>query len=152
MSNDRIRRAKDGGMSVFVGTVDGEGKPVCCRGIAVDSQDEFRTMTVYVPVDTSQETIANVATTRRIAIGVTQPIEHSALQFKGTTKSVRLARAEEAEFVRSRMSDFAEVLAVIGVPRHTTMRMTHWPAFAIEINVETIFDQTPGPNAGTVIR
>jgi hypothetical protein len=40
------------------------------------------------------------------------------------------------------------VLDAIGLPRRVTHRIAHWPAFAIEMTVEQIFDQTPGPKAG----
>jgi hypothetical protein len=43
----------------------------------------------------------------------------------------------------------ADVLDSIGVPRRLTRSVAHWPAFAIRIRVEQIFEQTPGPNAGS---
>jgi hypothetical protein len=39
-----------------------------------------------------------------------------------------------------------------GVPRRVTRSFAHWPAFAIEIDVDPVFEQTPGPRAGTRLR
>jgi len=44
------------------------------------------------------------------------------------------------------------VLERIGVPRRLVRNVTRWPAFAIEMRVEHVFEQTPGPNAGSRIR
>ena len=146
-----LRRYVESGLSMIVGTVDAEGYPAACRAIAAIANDDFSIVTVYVPVDFGQETIANVATTRRVAVVMTHPIDHGSVQFKGTTRGVRLARESEGELVRKRLDEFADILDQIGLPRRITRSITHWPAFAIEINVDQIFDQTPGPKAGQAI-
>ena len=139
-------------MSVLVGTVDRDGVPACCRGIAVLSNDDLKTATVFVPLATSRDVVANAAATRRIAVGTSMPIEHISFQMKGSVKELRLARDAEASFIEKRLASFADVLAKIGMPRHITMSMNHWPAFAIEFTIENMFDQTPGPKAGTELR
>jgi hypothetical protein len=152
MTNERIRRCLDTGTTVFVGTLDGKGVPSCCRAVAVRSDDELATATVYVPLATSRETIANVATTHRVAIVLTRPIEHAAVQLKGTSTAARLARADEEPFVRSRIDGLADVLHHLGVPRSATRSVAHWPAFAIEMTVDEIYEQTPGPRAGSRLK
>jgi hypothetical protein len=139
-------------LSILVGTVDAHGMPSCCRAIAIASVDELKTVTVYLPVATSHETIQNVATTGRLAIAATHPIDHCATQLKGTTTEARLAREDEASFVRGRLEAFADVLDTIGVPRRLTRSVAHWPAFAVSMRVEQVFEQTPGPKAGSRLR
>ena len=134
-----------------VGTVDAAGVPSCCRGIAISTKDDFDNLTVYVPVATSQETVANVATTRRIAVTCVEPISHSSVQFKGVTHGVRVAPPGDESFVNQRLEEFAGVLGVLGLPRHITRSLAHWPAFAIDLSVEQVFDQTPGPKAGSTL-
>ncbi|MNC96046.1 hypothetical protein D3C83_133170 [compost metagenome] len=63
-----------------------------------------------------------------------------------------MAADDEAPFVRRRLQEFAEVLDEIGLPRRVFLSVNHWPAFAVEIAVEEVFDQTPGPRAGLSIR
>lgn len=149
MSKARLQRFIEGGVSLFIGTADSEGKPSCCRAVALNSTDDFETLTVYAPVATAQETIANLATTRRVAIGASYPPDHSSVQFKGVLRAVRLARADEAALVERQIEQFAAVVAEIGLPRHVTRRISHWPSFAIDVTVEQVFEQTPGPKAGT---
>ncbi|HEX8252760.1 MAG TPA: hypothetical protein VF846_06415 [Thermoanaerobaculia bacterium] len=151
MSQERLRGWTDGGTSVIVGTVDADGVPSCCRGIAIASKDNFETITVYVPAATAQETVANVATTRRVAISASRPLTHESIQIKGLTRGVRLAPPSDETYVRHRLHEFAEVLEAIGLPMRVTKSVAHWPAFAIEVSVEQVFDQTPGPKAGNEI-
>lgn len=139
-------------MSIFVGTVGPDGQPAGCRGIAVTSPDQLKTVTVYVPMATSRDVLANVAATKKLAIVGTYPPDHSAMQLKGTTTAVRLATDDEAEFLNYRLEKFVEVLHAIGIPRRLSRAVNHWPAFAIDMKVEEIFDQTPGPKAGEPIR
>ena len=152
MANPRLQRCLEPGMSIHVGTVDAGGAPSACRAIALSSENDLATITAYVPVATSQTTIANVATTHRMAIAANNPVDHWAIQLKGTTIGARLARNDEAELIETRLEQFADVLERIGVPRRLVRNVTRWPAFAIEMRVEHVFEQTPGPNAGSRIR
>jgi hypothetical protein len=79
-------------------------------------------------------------------------MESSATQLKGTTIETRLAREDEAAFVNDRLDAFAEMLVGFGVPRRLTRTVVHWPAFAVTIRVEEVYEQTPGPKAGTRLR
>jgi len=151
MAQERLQGWTEGGVSVIVGTVDADGIPTCCRAIAIATRDNFETITVYIPAATAQETVANVATTRRVAISCTRPLTHESLQIKGLTRGVRLAPPSDEAYVRTRLGEFAGVLEAIGVPRRLSLSVAHWPAFAVEVSVEQVFDQTPGPKAGSAI-
>jgi hypothetical protein len=151
MSREKIQHFAVGGVSVVVGSVDAEGIPTCCRGIAIRSKDNYDTITVYISVAAAQETVANVATTHRLAVTCSHPLSHETIQIKGLTRGVRLAPSSDETFVRERLEQFADVLGTIGQPKHITMRISHWPAFAIDVSVEEIYDQTPGPRAGEVL-
>jgi len=152
MDDGRIRRCLEGGMSVLVGTVNERGTPSCCRAIALTSGDDLATVTAYVPVATSRDIIADVATTHRMAIVITHPIDHGSVQLKGTAGTARLAREDERGLVRMRLEQLSDVLDAIGVPRRIVRGVNHWPVFAVEMRVEQIFEQTPGPKAGAQLR
>jgi len=139
-------------MSLFVGTVNRDGVPSGCRAVAATSDDDLRTLTIYVPIATSRDVIADIAATKRIALAASHPPTHHTVQLKGTTTSVRLASDSEADLIRTRFDAFVEILHFIGIPRRTARSVTQWPAFAVEMKVEEIFEQTPGPNAGALLR
>lgn len=151
MAQERLRQSVQPGLSILVGTVDADGIPTCCRGVALTTKDDFDTVTVYVPAATAQETVANVATTRRVAIVASAPLSHETVQIKGIARGVRLAPPADEPFVRERLDALAGVLEQVGFPRTVVQRLAHWPAFVIDVSVEEVFDQTPGPKAGHAI-
>jgi hypothetical protein len=140
------------GMSLYAGAVGIDGAPVGCRAVALTANPELSRITVYVPMATSSDLVSGVAATKRIAVVATYPPDHFSIQLKGTTTGVRLAADDERDLIRDRVEGFAEVLHAIGFPMRVVRAMNHWPAFAIDLKVEEIFDQTPGPKAGTAIR
>ncbi len=152
MSAAVVRRCLEPGLSIIVATVDAHGQPATCRGVAMTSHDDLQTATVFLPVATSHETIANVAATKRLAVAATHLFDNSSMQIKGTTIEARLATDEEAVFVRSRLDAFAQMLLAFGVPPRLAHTMSHWPAFAVTLRVEQVFEQTPGPGAGRRIQ
>ena len=153
MIDERILRvATDGGTSVLVGSADTNAVPACCRGIAVSTDATLTRAVVYVPVATSRDVVANAATTRKLAVMITRVVEHVGVQLKGTVEAIRMAGDDEAPFVRRRLNQFADVLDGIGLPRRIFRSVSHWPAFAVELKVDEVFDQTPGPRAGASIR
>jgi hypothetical protein len=135
-----------------VGTVSTSGIPAGCRAVGAVTSDELKTLTVYVPIATSREVLANIAANKRLALVATYPPDHSTVQVKGRTTGVRLAADAEEALVRARLELFAASLDHLGIPRRVTMAINHWPAFAIDFTIEEIFEQTPGPKAGTPIR
>jgi hypothetical protein len=126
--------------------------PSCCRAVAFTLTDDLGTATVYVPVATSHQTIQNVAATKRLAVNVSHPVDHHSVQFKGKTLDARLARDDEAPLIDSRVDAFADTLQTVGVPRRLAHSVAYWPAFALTMRVEQIFEQTPGPHAGSRLR
>jgi hypothetical protein len=152
MNDVRLAHCFDAGMSLLVATATRGNIPVCCRAVALSSTDGGDTVTVYLPMATSQETMQNVATTRRMVITASHPISHVSIQLKGTTMDARIARDDESAFVRSQLDAFAEMLDTIGIPRALTRNAVCWPAFAVSMRVEQVFEQTPGPSAGSRVR
>ena len=149
---ERVPRALEAGRTVLVGTADARNNPSCCRAVALASSDELATATVYIPMAASQQVIQDLATSKRIAVSATHPLDHCSIQLKGTAIDVRLARDEEATFLKTRIEAIAEVLNIVGVPARVVRGSAYWPAFAVTLRVEEIFEQTPGPHAGSRVR
>ena len=152
MTDQRVQRCLEAGMSLLVGTVDADGSPSCCRAVGLASSDDLATVTVYLPLATSQRIIQDVATTHRIAVAATHVIDHCSIQLKGAASTARLARPDEAPVIAQWLDAFSNVLHAVGVPRGVTRSVSHWPAFAVEMRVDQVFEQTPGPNAGSQLK
>ena len=150
--NERLSKCLEPGVSVIVGSVDAHGNPAVCRAVGLRSTDDLATATVFVPMATSRETIANVAATKRLAVVTTHPISHCATQLKGIVETTRLAREDEEPFVSGHFAGFSGILNTIGYPPRLTKSVVRWPAFALEMRVEEIYEQSPGPKAGARLR
>ena len=139
----------ESGISVIVGTRDARLRPDCVRGAGVRADPGAGTLTVFLPAATSERALANLADNGRIAVTITRAIDHRSLQVKGGSLEVRPSTADE----RREIERYLELLAVdwghVGVPRQATRSMNHWPAFTVTLRCEALFEQTPGPGAGS---
>lgn len=152
MATRAAHRCLNPGTTVVVGTVDRDGVPGICRAIAVASDDSLATLLVYLPVATSHATIQDLAATKRVAVTVMNPVDNSATQLKGSLVDVRLAGDAEAGFVRGQVDAFIEALDRLGVPKRLSRSLRYWPAFAVQMRVDQMFEQTPGPQAGSPLK
>jgi hypothetical protein len=143
---DRLQHAG----AVIVGSVDSTGVPSCAHACALRVTPESSTVTVYLPVATCQTILADVATNGRLAVTTANPLDNATVQLKGKTQRVRMAPESERAFVDSRVAVYAHSLEVIGFPTTHTKGIVSWPAFAVDLLVDGIFEQTPGPRAGLV--
>ncbi|HET9157298.1 MAG TPA: hypothetical protein VFN91_11565 [Myxococcaceae bacterium] len=105
-------------------------------------------VTVFLPVATAAEVVANLKDTRRIAVVATAPVDHRSVQLKGQVVEIRPASDEERSQVDSYRAALARTLEPLGVPRSVMLRIDHWPVHAVRFRMEHLFVQTPGPAAG----
>jgi hypothetical protein len=140
------------GMSILVGSVDRSGHPACCRGVGLVTDDGLGSATVFVPLATSRDVVANAAASKRLAIVASHVIDHIGYQLKGRVRALRLATEAEGAVIRRHIGAFADEIIGIGMAPRLARSITQSPAFAIEIDVEELYDQTPGPKAGVSVR
>jgi len=118
------------------------------RVVALRVHGDRRHATVYLPESTSLTTRAQLLVNARIALLASYPLDHRSLQLKGTVKRVGLAEPSALPTIEAYLETFASVLEVVGMPPELVRMVSHWPAFAVELEIEELFVQTPGPGAG----
>ena len=133
---------------VLVASVDATGSPTCAHAAALKVAPGESVATVYLPVATCQAILADIATNGRLAVTCGNPLDNGAVQLKGRSRRVRMAAEDERAFVDARQAIHAASIEHIGVPRRYARGLVSWPAFAVELAIEAVFDQTPGPRAG----
>ena len=148
LADPAVRSHFGEGRSLVAATADAAGNPTCCRAVALIAGPGALRVTVYLPVATAAETVANLATTGQIAIVSSEVVSHRTVQLKGRSGTVRVAGEDERGVVRAWLEKFGEAVNALGLPRRIVESVSHWPAFAVEVEVEAVFDQTPGPRAG----
>ncbi|HET6981268.1 MAG TPA: hypothetical protein VFI53_03960 [Myxococcaceae bacterium] len=115
-------------------------------GIRVEPGGEE--VTVFLPVATAEDVLANLRDNRRIAVVATAPADHRSLQLKGQVLEQRPASDDDRSQIDLYRACLARTLEPHGVPRSSVLRIGHWPAHAVRFRVEHVFVQTPGPVAG----
>ena len=117
-------------------------------GAAAAFDAEGRRLTVYLPVATSQTSLANLRDNGAIAVVLSQPLTHRTVQLKGRAEEIRPAREDEREEVLAFAAAFDAEVETIGLPPAMVRRRTKWPCHAVTLAVSEAWEQTPGPRAG----
>jgi hypothetical protein len=148
IAEDVAKVLESGSSVVIVGTVDSAGAPEATRAWGVRVLPGSRRVRVLLPSNDSV-TIANVRATGAIAVTATDVPTLDSVQAKG-----RAAGADAATDDDRRLTDWyqAKVARAIhetdGTPLELVERMYPADVVAVEVAVDEVYDQTPGPNAG----
>ena len=139
----------ESGCSLIVGTVDTDGLPDATRGwgaLVLEGGAQIRLLLAT----SAGVTLRNLRSTRRIALTATNFRTFDSVQVKG----VVLAVEEATEADRDRFERFCAACEetlheVTEAPIELLMRMEPSGVVACVMTVDEMFDQTPGPGAGT---
>jgi hypothetical protein len=92
----------------------------------------------------------NVASNRRFALTVSEPIAHPTYQLKGETLEVRASTDEERAFqqrwAKANVDHLRQIMPPHLIPKVEGIAQA--PSTYLRFRVDEIFDQTPGPTAG----
>jgi hypothetical protein len=87
-----------------------------------------------------------------VAISFSNPLDARSVQVKGRLLGARPMRPEDEAAQGRYHAALSQALTWVGVPGATLRRIAYAPSVAIDVAIEEIFDQTPGPGAGQLIR
>jgi pyridoxamine 5'-phosphate oxidase-like protein len=135
--------------SQIVATVDAAGLPEASRGWAVDVLAGGRQLRLLL-ASSEAVTLANLAATGVIALTATHFETLSSVQIKGRVSSLEPRTAAD----RIRFEQFCAgcvhaIATVDNTPEEVIWRMQPVDVVACLVDVEAVYDQTPGPVAGT---
>lgn len=150
MVGDDVKAFIESGVAVVVGTADGEGRPhaVMAWGPRVEAQGGL--LRVFIDDATGEATFADLVPNARVAVTFGSPVSYRSLQVKGRLRELRPALGEEGAWVERHQEAFAVETALVGDPPHLIRNTWRQDATytAIAVDIEAMFDQTPGPDAG----
>jgi len=142
----------ESGHSVLVGTRDAKLMPESTRGLGLRVEPGGGEATVYLPAVVGETARANLAGNGRIAVCVSRAVDHRSVQLKGRVAAITAGDEGARALVERYLRELAKNLDVIGLPPRVTMRIAHWPVHTVRFRVESIFVQTPGPDAGAPLQ
>jgi hypothetical protein len=139
------------GLGIHIGTCNERLEPNGARAIAVTVEDDGKHLVVYVAEAAAARLLPDLASNGQAAVSFGRPVDDRACQVKGELVSVRPAEPGEREMIRAQFDAFLANLELIGIPRANAANWIAWPATAIRLKTTAVFEQTPGPAAGTPV-
>lgn len=139
------------GVDIYVSTRDAGLVPESMLAMGVKADADRCGITVYLPEARARSTLENLKDNGQIAITLTRPSDHKAVQLKGRVRQIRESGPSDRELQAVHRAALVEQFAMVGVPRGATRRLIWWPSIAVEVELENVFTQTPGPHAGEPI-
>jgi hypothetical protein len=146
--SDELIDFLEGGVSITVGSRDAASRPECARGLGVTVGADRQTLTVFLNEALAGRMRADFEDNRQIAVGFSRIVDHRGVQLKGKVRNMRPATQAESAVQERYLAAFAEALSLAGLPRAVVRGLRLQPALAVELEVEDIFNQTPGAGAG----
>ena len=143
---DSYLQLLEDGAAFYLATRDAENQPdVAVLSGAVQGADPG-TLTVYMAEGWAQ-CIANLRDNGRAAVTVARLADYRTFQLKGVCLGIRAAREDERPLIARQHDAFARA-ADFEQLGHVVRSWSYWPSVAVELRVEQVFAQTPGPGAG----
>lgn len=152
MIPDDLHALLEGLVAIHVATRDAGLVPDEVMASAALLDPEGRKLTVYLPVATSETSVANLRENGAVAVVLSQPLTHRTVQLKGRAETIRPAREDERDAVLRHAAGFDAEVEAIGLPPDVVRRRAKWPCHAVTFAVAEAYEQTPGPRAGEPIR
>jgi hypothetical protein len=136
------------GLSTHIASRNARLEPSAARVAALVVDDDGRHVVAYVPTVGAELVLPDLGDNGQVAIVTARPPDERGCQVKGVVVGTWNATAPERDVVMRQWERFRDRLEMIGLPRVATDGWVTWPCTAIQVRVEAVFDQTPGPGAG----
>jgi hypothetical protein len=149
-----IRFLEERANLAFAGTRDANLVPSGHRISGWQIDQSGRTLTAFMPDASSPQLLEALRNNGRIALTFEEVGTHETYQVKGRYLSHRTVRPADIELAGASRERFARSLRSLYNDEHMTALMTASipaPGLAVEIGVDEVFVQTPGPGAGARI-
>lgn len=137
------------GVGIHIGTRNQDLQPNGARALAARVDDDGVHLEIYVAKIAAKRVLADLEANGQAAVGFGRPTDDRACQVKGVYVGSRAAKASERPSVLAKWESFLENLERIGIPRAGMAAWPSWPAVVIRLRATALFEQTPGPQAGT---
>jgi hypothetical protein len=152
MLDDSLTTFLQQGVAINIGTRNARLEPSAAYVGAALVDADRKHLTVFVPAVGAEAVLDDLQANGQAAIVFARPEDDRACQVKGTFVAARPASDAEEAVVRGQFEGFLRQLEIIGMPGESTRVWSVWPAIAVRLRVTAVFDQTPGPKAGAVIK
>jgi len=139
------------GLGIHIGMRNDQLHPNGARAVAAKVDSGGSHLVVYVAEIAAARLRADLESNGQAAVVFGRPEDERSCQVKGVFLDIRAATESERPLLEKQWDGYLGQLEMIGIPRVSATNWVTWPAVAIRLKVTTIFEQTPGPQAGAQI-
>lgn len=139
------------GLGIHIGTRNTQLEPNGARAVAAKVEAAGSQLIVFVSEIAARRLRDDLESNGQAAVVFGRPEDERSCQVKGVLIDMRPAIESERPMLEKQWDGFMTQLEMIGIPRVSATNWITWPAVAIRLKVTTIFEQTPGPQAGAQI-
>jgi hypothetical protein len=137
------------GVATIVASRDEQLRPEIGRGWGIRMSAERDHATVCLPAPDGSRMRANLEQNGAIAVTCSLPTSYRTIQLKGETVDLRAPSSEQLDAVDAHADAFAREAEQFGLPARLARKLLEPELTAVTFSVRELYDQTPGPNAGT---
>jgi hypothetical protein len=152
MLSQQLASFLEEGLAIHIASRNTRLEPNAARVAALKVEPDLKHVVAFVPQAGVGAVLADLHDNGQIAIVCARPPDERGCQVKGAFVDAREATDAERGIVAAQWERFRDRLEMVGLPRAATDTWVIWPALAIRMRVQALFDQTPGPGAGAPIR
>ncbi len=140
-----------GAAALVLGTVSADGRPHGCRAWSATPDAVGETLRVVIDAD-DERLLANLRAGSRVALTSANVVTLASLQVKGSVRAVEEMTALD-HATRERRTDLflGDISETDRVPREILDALVPERFLVCVVEVDEIYDQTPGPKAGRVL-
>lgn len=149
--SDELVELVESGVSMLVGTCDAAGRPEAVRGLGARVSEDRRRVTVMLNAALAARTRDNLLEHGRLAVAFSRIFDHRTIQLKGHVVSIRDGDPGDHALQERYVVAFAEQVSLAGLPRSVVRNVRLEPCLVVELEVDALFEQTPGPRAGEAL-
>jgi len=149
--NDLTRDVLESPSFGFIGTLNDSGRPIMTRFFGFKNDDPLTTLTVYTFKKDAERVIQHLSSSSKMTATSSKATDFKTVQFKGTYLRHYDVLEDEMVYARKCNEKQAEIMSMFGIPKEVFTNWNFDPAIAIEMKVDTLFDQTPRANTGNKI-
>lgn len=149
MMNPDVRAFIEGGQDSRIATCTARREPYGCRVLAAIVEPDGVHLTAFVPEPAAAPILANLQSNPLVAFSFQRPTDDHACQVKGAFVRARAATDDERRVIEGQLRRLGEQYGQLALPWEVVSGWVVWPAVAVTVRVTAVFDQTPGPGAGS---
>jgi hypothetical protein len=135
----------------FMATRDAENRPTAVEAVVLELDAESGIAEVAANVRFARNTVGNLRANGRCAVVISRAwADHRSVQIKGRCLDVR-GPVLDPERIGPRTEVLAKVLVTFGLPQKVAddfRKIRYDPHYLVKVQIDDVFDQTPGPGAG----